>query len=137
MEEIVWEDRYYIGIVEVDKQHFDFIKLLNRIIILSKSSGHIKLLDRILLEMIKYAEYHVISEENMMIIYRYPSLGDQKKEHRILLKNLHDKYADVISSNLNINDLIKYLAKWFIEHTQNADRKFAKYIQETKSAPNT
>ena len=133
MEEITWEDRYCIGIDEIDKQHMDFIKLLNRIIIISRTGGHVRLQDRLLLEMLKYAEYHFVSEENIMMLYRYPDIGIQKETHKILLETFQRKCSEERSGSININDLIKYMLNWFMDHTQDKDRKMAEYIKETSN----
>ena len=133
MKEITWEDRYCIGIDEIDKQHMDFIKLLNRIIIISRSGGNIRLKDRLLLEMLKYAEYHFVSEENLMMLYKYPDIDIQKKEHKILLEAFQHQCSKERSGSTNINDLIKYMLEWFMDHTQDKDRKMAEYIKETSS----
>jgi hemerythrin len=128
MNEIPWKDEYCIGIEEIDRQHIDFIKLINRFVIVSGSGTHIRLQDRILLEILKYVEYHCVSEENLMIISKYPGIGVQEEEHRALLKTFQYKYAGVREGTINGNDIIKYLVNWFLQHTQEADRKFAAFL---------
>jgi hypothetical protein len=60
MQEIVWKDEYCIGIEEIDKQHMDFLKLMNRFNIIFGSGAHIRLQDRILLEILRYTEYQCV-----------------------------------------------------------------------------
>jgi hemerythrin len=91
MSEIVWKDEYCIGIEELDRQHMDFIKLVNRFHILFGTGSHIRLQDRILLEILKYFEYHSISEENLMLISKYPNISNQEKEHKSFIKTFQNK----------------------------------------------
>lgn len=128
MEPISWKDEYCIGIEEIDKQHMDYVKLINRFTVLFGSGAHIKLQDRLLLEILKYAEYHFVSEENLMIIYKYPDIAIQEKEHGILINSFKNKCSGLKEGSVNGNDLIQYLVSWFLNHTQEVDRRFAKYI---------
>lgn len=130
MEPIVWKDEYYIGIEEVDKQHMDFVKLINRFMVLFASGGHIRLQDRILLEILKYAEYHFVSEENLMMLYRYPDIAAQKDEHSLLITAFKTKCSRVKEGSVNGNDVIHFLTDWFMNHTQVEDKKFAEYITQ-------
>jgi hemerythrin len=131
MSEIVWKEEYYIGIEEIDKQHMDFIKLINRFDILFGTGSYLRLQDRIMLEILKYFEYHSISEENLMIISRYPNVNDQEKEHKVFIKLFHDKCYGLKNGSINGRDIITYLFNWFLNHTQKEDRRFAEYICRT------
>ena len=132
MEPISWKDEYCVGIEEIDKQHMDFLKLINRFMVLFGSGWHIRLQDRILLEILKYAEYHFVSEENLMILYNYTDIVIQEKEHSILIKSLKSKCSGLKEGSVNGNDLIKFLINWFLHHTQEEDRRFARYILEKR-----
>ena len=132
MEPISWKDEYCVGIEEIDKQHMDFLKLINRFMVLFGSGWHIRLQDRILLEILKYAEYHFVSEENLMILYNYTDIVIQEKEHSILIKSLKSKCSGLKEGSVNGNDLIKFLINWFLHHTQEEDRRFARYIIEKR-----
>jgi hemerythrin len=134
MNEMLWKEDYCIGIEEIDKQHMDFIKLINRFNIIFSSGAHIFLQDRILLELSKYVAYHCVSEENLMIISKYPSMSIHQDEHKSLITTLQDKCDRLKTGNANGSDIIKYLFDWFLQHTQVEDRKFAKYIHERTKA---
>lgn len=133
MEPIIWKDEYCIGIEEIDKQHMDFVKLINRFMVLYDSGGHIKLQDRLLLEILRYAEYHFVSEENIMIFYNYYDISIQQKEHVALVRTLKSKISGLKEGSVNGNHLIQFLIKWFMHHTQEEDRKIAQYILDRGS----
>jgi hemerythrin len=130
MEPILWKDEYCIGIEEIDKQHMDFVKLINRFMILFRSGAHIRLQDRLLLEILKYADYHFVSEENLMMIYKYTDIAIQEEEHNKLIKSFKNKVSGLREGSVTGNDLVQYLVNWFLNHSQEEDRKFAKYIIE-------
>jgi hemerythrin len=133
MTALTWKDEYSIGIEEIDKQHMDFVKLMNRFVVLFESRAHLRLQDRILLELHKYSEYHFVSEENLMIIYKYPEMANHEQEHKVLLKTFQNKVSGLREGRVNGTDLIKYLASWFLQHTQEEDRRFAQYINQRQA----
>jgi len=131
MIDVAWNDEYCIGIEEIDRQHIDFIKLLNRFNIVFCSGSHIYLQDRILLEISKYFEYHSVSEENLMIISGYPDMEAHKHAHDIFNKALEGKRYAIKNGSINGSDIIKHLYNhWFLHHTQKEDRLFAEYISK-------
>jgi hemerythrin len=135
MTALTWKDEYSIGIEEIDKQHMDFVKLINRFVVLFESGAHLRLQDRILLELHKYAEYHFVSEENLMIIYKYPEITSHEQEHKVLLKTFQNKVSGLREGSVNGTDLIKYLSNWFLQHTQEEDRRFAQHINRRQATP--
>jgi hemerythrin len=137
MQNIVWKEEYCIGIDEIDRQHMDFVKLINRFIILFESGSNIRLQDRILLEIVKYFEYHCISEENLMIISHYPRIDIQTDAHKQLIKSVYHKAVGLKEGMVNGTDIINFLIRWFMNHTQEEDRKFATYIKEQSNARKT
>ena len=98
--------------------------------ILFGSGSNIRLQDRILFEIQKYLEYHCVSEENLMMISKYPYIGTQEQEHKSVLKNMISKCSRLKEGTTNGDDFIKYLFNWFMQHTQQEDRKFAEYLGE-------
>lgn len=112
----------------------DFIKLLNRFLIIFASGSHISIQDRILLEILKYFEYHCISEENLMLIYRYPNMNIHERMHNSFLKELRNKLYGIKNGSINGNDVVKYLFNhWFLNHSQTDDRLFSEYISKKGS----
>jgi hemerythrin len=132
--DVIWKDEYCIGIEEIDKQHMDFIKLLNRFIIIFASGAHVSMQDRILLEIFKYFEYHCVSEENLMLISRYSKINTHEQMHNSFIKELRNKLYGIKNGSINGNDIIKYLYNhWFLNHSQTDDRSFAEYLSKKGS----
>ena len=66
-----------IGIEEVDLQHQYFLDLIKRLSVILNSNVSAHLDTRLINEIIKYAEFHFQSEENLMVINDYPDLEKQ------------------------------------------------------------
>lgn len=64
MSEFGWKEIYSVGVEEIDQQHKDFLKLINRLNILQGKGDPPLLISRYLRELGAYAAYHFASEEN-------------------------------------------------------------------------
>jgi len=128
MKELLWDSSYEIGIEEIDRQHIDFIKLLRRFNIGAQNAIPLTMQLRILQELVKYGEYHFCSEENLMLITKYPDLANQQAEHSRLLTSL-ERRVDLYRIAPNTGEqLSEFLYDWFVNHTQVEDRKIAAHI---------
>ncbi len=131
MHQVEWKDEYLTGIDEIDLQHKAFVKLINRLNIIHDYSNKKAIAIRLLSEIEKYAQYHFISEENIMFLIKYPEIDRQQQAHAALL----DEYLHRMQSYLNdkgtIEDVIRFLEKWFVWHTVEEDRKIGVYVKTT------
>ena len=128
MKELLWDSSYEIGIEEIDRQHMEFIKLLRRFHIGAQKAIPLTIQLRIMQELVKYAEYHFCSEENIMLITKYPDLANQQAEHSRLLKSLElrvDRYRIAPHTGEQFSE---FLYDWFVNHTQVEDRKLTAHI---------
>lgn len=85
MHQIIWKDEYETGVEEIDRQHKEFVKLINRLNIMHDAGNHSGYALRLMNEVGKYADYHFTSEENLMDLTKYPHLETQQKAHKDLL----------------------------------------------------
>jgi hemerythrin len=135
MKQLVWDQTFEIGVQEIDLQHKEFIKLLRRFNLGFQNEVPLTMQLRILEELIKYAEYHFCSEENIMLITRYPGVGAQQAEHGKLLVALTRKVEGYKRSPGSGEQLADFLYHWFVSHTQVEDRKFAAHLGAASPAP--
>jgi hemerythrin-like metal-binding protein len=135
MKELIWDDKYAIGVEEIDRQHMEFIKLLRRFNIGIQKAIPVAVQLRILQELVKYADYHFTSEENIMIFTKYPHLVTQQSEHSKLLSSLDRRVDGYKRAPENGEQFSDFLYDWFVNHTQIEDRKIADYIGHVKEIP--
>lgn len=132
MKELMWNDSYAIGIEEIDRQHMEFIRLLRRFNWGVEKAAPLALQLRILDELLKYADYHFSSEENIMYFTRYPDIATQRGEHARLRNGLAHR-TDAYRRTPEIGDrLVEFLYEWFVNHIQIEDRKIAVHIGKEK-----
>ncbi|WP_289054391.1 bacteriohemerythrin [Carboxylicivirga marina] len=125
-EKISWDKGWDIGIKRIDFEHRIFLELIDslRNEIVRKSKWDV--ISRIIREIEKYAEFHFISEENLMESIGYPQYLNHQEAHFVLLERLN-----IAKHKLeDLSKLVEFIYQWFIEHTLKEDIQIAEYLKE-------
>lgn len=129
---LVWNDNYQVGIEEIDLQHHYFVGLISRLeselVNIDDAVYTVNLLN----ELVKYTQFHFLSEENLMYKIHYPDLKTHRKQHFHLLNQLTGKLGLFNESLIPAEDVINFLKEWFIEHTLKEDKKISKYFSNNQ-----
>lgn len=130
-----WQSKYNVGIEAIDIEHRNLLTCINKLIAAQSLDKSIvlKLAD----EVIMYAQFHFISEENLMHLTNYPKLSTHSEYHKILLEKLTVKRDNIVRCKDGLMRYVDFLIKWFIVHTQTIDRELAKYLAEYEAKPDS
>ncbi|MCB1777319.1 MAG: hemerythrin family protein [Candidatus Competibacteraceae bacterium] len=127
---IEWKRDYEVGIEDIDLQHQFFLNLLNRLFNELAATNDMKYRNTLITELSYYAQFHFISEENMMYRAGYPGLEEHHQLHCELIDKLsNQQFYLFLSQSSNIESIVDLLSDWFLHHTLNADKLFAKYLK--------
>jgi len=124
-----WNADYLTGVEEIDLQHQYFLKLINRIeaklasIVLNH--GHNSLLK----ELVLYARFHFISEENFMAEAGFPELEQHSQLHNEIAGRLNSEIQMLEMDMVEPMHIVMWLSDWFREHTLVEDQKYALYLK--------
>jgi hemerythrin len=132
MHQIKWKEEYMTGIEKIDKQHQEFVKLINSLNIIQGYGDNLEYALRLMTEVGKYADYHFACEENLMYLTKYPHRERQQKEHMDILQEYRQLMQDYQDNKATIEDVIKYLEGWFAKHVVDEDKKIGEYLQQQK-----
>ena len=124
-----WENKYEIGIPDIDFQHQYFLQLIRRFYQRINDGMSKELVSSHLNEIILYAQFHFCSEENIMKLHNYPDYESHKKAHIDIIQVLSNKIGLFELNELTSNEITLFLIGWFIEHTVKEDIKFAPFIK--------
>ena len=124
-ERIHWNDSYFCGIEEIDFQHQYFAKLINRLDVELGKTDDMHYRARLLEELNKYAHFHFLSEENLMIAMKYPQLREHQRLHYDLLDKLNLYCMKLDMAEIDENSVLDFLVSWFNHHTVVEDKKIA------------
>jgi hemerythrin-like metal-binding protein len=134
-----WSQKYDLGIEDIDLQHHFFLNLINRLSknLLESNNPDYQL--SLISELNAYANFHFISEENMMRRAGYPELETHKKHHFDIIERLcvEGNNFRLKPSQKELEKIISLLVDWFIHHTSEEDRLFANYLHQLNHADQT
>lgn len=129
---ISWKESYGVGHDEIDLEHQMFVRLVQKVNASIDDGTHDRI-GRLLYELLKYAEFHFVSEENLMRDTQYPEMEAHAAEHRKLLSSLDHKRSAVIAGQDKVKEIVPFLLDWFLIHTVEQDRCFSQYIPSPTS----
>jgi len=127
-----WNKKFECGHERIDQEHQIFITLIGNT---SKAAElqHSSTTRSLLIEIRIYAEFHFLSEENLMIEADYPDHAKHKDAHIKLLAALDSKINEFDEGTVQLDKVADFLFEWFTKHTTDADKKMAAYLINNQS----
>lgn len=124
MQDIVWSDRFSVGIPSMDDQHQRLIALINAL----NAPSHTGLAFDTIMGMLDYASIHFRAEEDLLRNAEYPELAEQQRQHTAFL----DEAMAFAQMDLRAPDicarLTAYLTAWLTRHILEEDMKYSRII---------
>lgn len=122
---INWDKVSKTGILSIDEQHHNLVKLINKLHIGLMNGESYEVFGEALEELLEYSHYHFKFEENLFTELKFDGAEEHKKVHEELVKkvkNYHDRFK---SGDITlIMDVIQFLKIWLIEHIEVEDKKY-------------
>lgn len=125
---IEWTEKLLIGVPRIDFEHQIFADLINSLAERVEQGADRLAIVRTLREVLKYAEFHFVSEENLMVEANYPRLREHAAIHQRLLQTLTAKSMALAAQEIDERAVLDFLVNWFVEHTAREDPLFAAYV---------
>ncbi len=124
---IEWSDKYSVNVSIIDKEHKDFIDIVNKVTIAKQRNYSQKEVEELLGELVKFAKEHFKTEETYMSTFQYPDYLLHYNEHLNFSLHMIIYNNQVINAEYKILDeLHKYLLEWVVYHMQITDKKYTK-----------
>ena len=114
-----WDYKYEIGHKRIDSEHELFLSLIADFQQSIAQNHPREKLTRILKEIEKYAAFHFVSEENIMIDVGYPDKDFHASLHRELLTRIKDQHQQFQLGEIHPEEVFEFLFQWFAIHTSN------------------
>jgi hemerythrin len=133
MNTINWDRKFEVGHERIDFEHRIFVDLIRSFAEEAESvaAPDARRLNRQLTEITKYAEFHFVSEENIMIEVGYPDFETHRELHNVLLNELRDMAFRLRAGRANPRELVDFLYQWFAQHTAHKDKLIAEYVRQS------
>ncbi|NPA48695.1 MAG: hemerythrin family protein [Thermodesulfobacteria bacterium] len=125
---VLWKPCYCIGDSKIDNQHRSLVSLLNFLYDRVQAACPKRLIDRVLMELVRYAEEHFQDEEDLMERIGFPELEHHRREHERLLMEVFafkEKFDHGFATKM---ELLHFLRDWLINHVIDEDLKIRRYL---------
>ncbi len=130
MATIEWKPTYSVGVEQLDGQHQKLLRLINDLSLENPEANNKKCFV-LLNELVKYAELHFNTEENLMQTHGYTGLTSHQQEHEIFTEKLFELNQKMTTSGETIfSELTLYLKDWYISHVLGTDQGYKDFFAE-------
>jgi hemerythrin len=132
MEPIQWSEKFSVGVDELDQQHQQLIRMLNRLISAPDTiDTRSETISDTLQAMTRYAQEHFKTEEKLLKAYDYPGLKEHRQEHIVYRKKTLDFSTAAIVGVESVPQIsIAYLVDWWVHHILDEDMKYKAFFAE-------
>tara|TARA_B100001964_G_C14063743_1_gene522610 strand:- start:372 stop:773 length:402 start_codon:yes stop_codon:yes gene_type:complete len=120
-----WEDKFSVGISEIDEEHKKLIGILNKAVFANEHNDNTAETLELLGNMIEYSRKHFSTEEAYMLEFKFPEYELHKDEHLDFTAKTIRNYHNFVSGDYQItNEVLEYLKQWLVNHIQVTDKKY-------------
>ncbi|MCL1984951.1 MAG: hemerythrin family protein [Betaproteobacteria bacterium] len=132
---IRWQRCNETGIALIDEQHKGIVSIINSFFFLMGSDmGNSLLYSSVSDTMKNYSRIHFVTEEGFLEASGYPEIEAHKALHRKLATDIeHIEYAAIRTNDAR--PLLDFLKKWWIEHINEKDMLYARFLRGRHPRP--
>lgn len=127
----VWKSSYETGHPRIDFQHRIFLDLILQIETDISQNAPLDQIERRVVELYKYTDFHFFSEESIMVDVGFPDLDAHRRNHELLLEDLRGFTRSLSLETLRKKDIVGFLIEWFSFHTAGEDIRLAAYVRKS------
>ncbi|MEY8199946.1 MAG: bacteriohemerythrin, partial [Colwellia sp.] len=127
MTQVVWNNKYLIGIEIIDTQHQQLFDIMNKLYIASEEDQELETIIGLFEELKDYTKYHFTEEEIYFSKHPQDEIKRHKELHQFFIKKLDESIQQCIRIGALSLELLFFLNDWLVEHIQVEDQKYVKY----------
>jgi hemerythrin-like metal-binding protein len=132
---VQWSSQYVLGNALLDTQHRMLFLLCRKLDMAIKTGRSAQVIQRTMVEVKKFTEFHFISEQNLMFEIAYPDAEAHAKEHANLLIDLQVIFSKISHKTEFPEDFLYFLHHWLVDHFDQQDGKLAAYLKDCEVRP--
>ena len=124
-----WNETMVVHVGEMDEQHEKLVSIMNSLYEALQSGKAGEAEKEVLVELIKYTDYHFSMEKGLMEKYDYPEMDDHLERHGEFTEKLKELCKKHQIENAEVSrDILAFLIGWIINHIMEADKKLGDFL---------
>ncbi len=131
IKKLEWEDKYSVGVTEIDDQHKRMFVVINELLDAIHTNTPAEHLGNIIDSLVKYKIFHFATEEKYFKEFNYEETETHIAEHHKFnerLTALKEKYPEPTIDFAF--ELVDFLEDWLINHLMTVDQKYVKCFHD-------
>jgi hemerythrin-like metal-binding protein len=132
--EILWDEKFSVGVGEIDEQHKKLVEILNELVALIQEypAGSDSDIESTIEKINEYKTFHFATEEKYFEQFNFKGAAEHIQKHR----DFDQKITELVAafqkdkSKDQLFELVDYMENWFIDHLLNTDRKYMECFKE-------
>ena len=129
MSVVHWSPNLSVGVEELDSDHQDLIKVLNRLDDEVGRAAEHDTIAQILDELISHTESHFRREEEIMARENYPEAEHHAKIHEALRDEIRD-FREEFGAGMEIGpEITQFIKNWLISHIMESDKHLGGFLE--------
>jgi hemerythrin len=125
IKKLEWEDKYSVGVLEIDDQHKKMFATINELLDSISNNNTEEHLGNIINSLVKYKIFHFETEEKYFEEFNY----DGREEHIAKHREFNEKFTYLKEKYPTYSidfafELIDFLEDWLINHLIIVDQKY-------------
>lgn len=127
---ISWEDRFSVGIRQLDQHHKALVGMVNELHDAMKAGRGHQIIDGIVGRLVSYTRNHFAAEEQLFDRYAYPEAEEHRREHEALLAKVDQWRRDLAAGRKGITlEVANSLRDWLLHHILESDKKYGPFLK--------
>ena len=128
---ISWEQKYSVGVEELDQHHKKLINMINELYFAMSQDRGQKLVNDIIKDMHDYAKMHFKVEEGYMKQAGYLGSLQHFREHEKFVEKAREMTRRCEEGEFVLSfEVIQFLSDWLKGHILESDMKYASILKE-------
>jgi hemerythrin len=125
----VWDQKYAVGVREIDQQHQHLIQMINDLQQALVAERGQQALGQTVSRMLDYAAYHFSTEEELLSSTGYPLYDSHRQEHEGFATKARELRQRVDGGRFVLTlEVINFLRDWLSQHILVNDKKYAPHL---------
>ena len=133
---ISWDEYYILKIELIDNQHKELVGLINQLYqacLIGNDAVDTKFKET-MGRMVDYVRFHFTAELQLLTRVNYPNLGEHKKQHEVLIKDILEAAKEHSGGKKFVpHNFVRTLKDWVLGHIAVSDKAYAAFIHDQKS----
>lgn len=122
---LYWDDSFSVKVAEIDTQHKKLFEIVNKLDHQTQQTFQPAEIEKILLELASYADYHFSTEGKYFRDFKYINTEVHEAAHETYKSKINDMYMQFKKSeNIGADEIHRFLVTWWITHITQMDHDY-------------